>query len=115
MLFCFMMITAIEGITFSEEAQQKYFDTTPWLVDARLFESFLFDAPDDPLRLFSSSFKDTADSCRSFAELILKHAADADMLGDLFKNREEIICAFRRNVAQQASSPPLTEARASAS
>ena len=73
----FMVTAAIEGTTHSEEAQRKALDTTPWLVDARLFDTLLFDPPDDPLQPCIMSFKDTANSCRSLAELIVKHAEDA--------------------------------------
>ena len=77
--------------------------------------AFLFDAPDYPLQPFNISLKNTAYSYRSLAEFILKHAQDVDLLGDLFKNREDILSAFCGDFTQQASSPPLTDARASAS
>ena len=86
------VVTALpEGAPTSEAEQQQFLAASPWLVDSKCFESALFEPPDDPTTSFAQAFKDSAESARSLAKLAMKHADDADLIGDMFKNKEDLL------------------------
>ena len=64
----------------SVPAQRNFYQDSPWLLECKLFESILFEPPDNPTGSLVQAIFDTAASAQSLAKLAERHAEEAELI-----------------------------------
>ena len=78
----------------SDKAQRKFYQDSPWLLDSKLFESILFEPPDNPNGSLVQALLDTVASTRSLAKLAERHADEAELIAQKLQDKEGIIASL---------------------